>query len=159
MYKRQDIVLHVLDASEPLTPDDETYLAEFTERPRILVLNKSDLPNQLGQAEANDSITVSVSCLENHGIEELKDAIRNRIWDGKITSEMLEVMINSRHQEALRRAADSLQTTLEQLRAGTPLDLVAVDLRIGTNAVGEIVGRTTTEDLLDSIFSTFCIGK
>ena len=154
-----DIVLHVLDSSEPLTPDDETYLAEFTERPRILVLNKSDLPNRLGQAEANDSITVSVSCLENNGIEELKDAIRNRIWDGKITSEMLEVMINSRHQEALRRAADSLQTTLEQLRADMPLDLVAVDLRIGTNAVGEIVGRTTTEDLLDSIFSTFCIGK
>ncbi len=78
---------------------------------------------------------------------------------GEITSEMLEVMINSRHQEALRRAGGSLQIAREQLRAGTPLDLVAVDLRIGTNAVGEIVGRTTTEDLLDSIFSTFCIGK
>ncbi|MDA7624535.1 tRNA uridine-5-carboxymethylaminomethyl(34) synthesis GTPase MnmE, partial [bacterium] len=63
------------------------------------------------------------------------------------------------HQEALRRGGDSLQTALEQLRAGTPLDLVAVDLQIATDAVGEIVGRTTTEDLLDSIFSTFCIGK
>jgi len=149
----------VLDASEPLTTDDETYLAEFADKPRILVLNKSDLPNQLGQAEANDNPSVSVCCLDGQGIEALKDAIRNRVWDGEITSEMLEVMINSRHQEALRRAGGSLQTAREQLRAGTPLDLVAVDLRIGTNAVGEIVGRTTTEDLLDSIFSTFCIGK
>ena len=154
-----DIVLHVLDASEPLTPDDESYLAEFADRPRILVLNKSDLPGRLGQAEANGSPAVSVSCLDGQGIEPLKEAIRNQVWDGEITSEMLEVMINSRHQEALRRAGVSLRTALEQLRAGTPLDLVAVDLRIGTNAVGEIVGQTTTEDLLDSIFSTFCIGK
>ena len=154
-----DLVLHVLDASESLTTDDETYLAEFADKPRILVLNKSDLPNQLGQAEASGSPSVSVSCLDGQGVEALKDAIRNRVWDGEITSEMLEVMINSRHQEALRRAGDSLQTAREQLRAGTPLDLVAVDLRIGTNAVGEIVGQTTTEDLLDSIFSTFCIGK
>ena len=152
-------MLHVLDASEPLTTDDETYLAEFADKPRILVLNKSDLPNQLGQAKDNGSHSVSVCCLDGQGIEALKDAIRNRVWDGEITSEMLEVMINSRHQEALRRAGGSLQTAREQLQAGTPLDLVAVDLRIGTNAVGEIVGRTTTEDLLDSIFSTFCIGK
>ena len=102
---------------------------------------------------------MSVSCLNGQGIEPLKESIRNQVWDGEITSEMLEVMINSRHQEALRRASESLRTALEQLRAGTPLDLVAVDLRIGTNAVGEIVGQTTTEDLLDSIFSTFCIGK
>ena len=72
---------------------------------------------------------------------------------------MLEVMVNSRHQEALNRAKTALQTALGQLREGAVLDLVAVDLRIATNAIGEIVGKTTTEDLLDSIFSTFCIGK
>ena len=154
-----DIVLHVLDASEPLTPDDESYLAEFADRLRILVLNKSDLPSRLGQAQANGSPAVSVSCLDGQGIEPLKEAIRNQVWDGEITSEMLEVMINSRHQEALRRAGVSLRTALEQLRAGASLDLVAVDLRIGPNAVGGIGGKTTTEDLLDSIFSTFCIGK
>ena len=76
-----------------------------------------------------DSPSVSVCCLDGQGIEALKDAIRNRSGTGKITSEMLEVMINSRHQEALRRAADfTPNSTLEQLRADTPLDLVAVDL-------------------------------
>ncbi len=154
-----DLILHVIDASEALTSDDQVYLADFDGKPRILVLNKSDLPNRLDQTESKGSPIVSVSCLNGQGIEPLKESIRNLVWDGDITSEMLEVMINSRHQEALRRASESLRTALEQLRAGTPLDLVAVDLRIGTNAVGEIVGQTTTEDLLDSIFSTFCIGK
>ena len=154
-----DLVLHVLDTSEPLTPDDQRHLDEFAGKPHLLVLNKSDLPNRLAQAMNNGQPAVSVSCLDGSGIEALKDAIRNQIWDGEITAEMLEVMINSRHQEALRRAAESIRTALEQLRAGTPPDLVAVDLRIGTNAVGEIVGQTSTEDLLDSIFSTFCIGK
>ena len=103
--------------------------------------------------------SVPVSCLNRDGIEALKDAIRASVWDGEITTEMLEVMVNSRHQEALNRAKASLQAALGQLRKGAMLDLVAVDLRIATKAIGEIVGKTTTEDLLDSIFSTFCIGK
>ena len=72
---------------------------------------------------------------------------------------MLQVMINARHQEALGRARAATQRTIEALRANQTLELVAMDLRIATNAVGEIVGKTTTEDLLDSIFAQFCIGK
>ena len=72
---------------------------------------------------------------------------------------MLQVMINSRHQDALNRARAATMRTLDALRADATLELVAMDLRIAVNAVGEIVGKTATEDLLDSIFSQFCIGK
>ena len=72
---------------------------------------------------------------------------------------MLQVMINSRHQDALNRARAATQRTLDAFRANESLDLVAVDLHIAVNAIGEIVGKTTTEDLLDMIFSQFCIGK
>jgi len=72
---------------------------------------------------------------------------------------MLQVMINSRHQDALKRARDAAQRTLEALRGNLTLELVALDLRIAVSAIGEIVGKTTTEDLLDSIFGQFCIGK
>ena len=154
-----DLVLHVLDASEPLPPDARERLAELADHKCIVVLNKNDLPAQLGQADMHGNQAVPVSCVSGDGVEALKDAIRTSVWDGEITSEMLEVMVNSRHQEALNRAKTSLQASLDQLRAGAVLDLVAVDLRIATNAIGEIVGKTTTEDLLDSIFSTFCIGK
>ena len=81
------------------------------------------------------------------------------VWSGEIKAEMLQVMINSRHQEALKRARSASQRTLEGLRSDLTLELVAMELRIAVNAVGEIVGKTTTEDLLDSIFSQFCIGK
>jgi tRNA modification GTPase len=91
--------------------------------------------------------------------ESLKDTIKNMVWSGSVGTEMLQVMINSRHQDALRRAREATERTIEAFREDLPLDLVAVDLRIAVNAVGEIVGKTTTEDLLDSIFSQFCIGK
>jgi tRNA modification GTPase len=72
---------------------------------------------------------------------------------------MLPAMINARHQEALRRARVGLGDSLASLRDGATLELIAMDLRIAANAVGEVVGKTSTEDLLDSIFSQFCIGK
>ena len=75
------------------------------------------------------------------------------------TAEMLQVAINSRHQDALNRARQSTHQAAAALAADATLELVAMDLRIAANAVGEIVGKTTTDDLLDSIFSQFCIGK
>lgn len=102
---------------------------------------------------------VDVCCLTGQGIESLKNAIKDLVWSGEIKAEMLQVMINSRHQDALNRARAATLRTLEALQANATLELVAVDLRIAVNAVGEIVGKTATEDLLDSIFSQFCIGK
>ena len=102
---------------------------------------------------------LKVSCLTGSGLEALKDAIKQTVWAGEIRAEMLQVMINSRHQDALQRARAATVRTAEALRAERSLELVALDLRIAFNAVGEIVGKTTTEDLLDSIFSQFCIGK
>jgi tRNA modification GTPase len=162
--EKAELILHVLDASEPLTGADEIYLTEFAAKKRILVRNKADLPKKLelsndSRFTIHDSRTVDVSCLDGQGIEALKDAIKNLVWAGKIEAGMLQVMINSRHQEALGRARAGAVRTLDALRADATLELVALDLRIAVNAVGEIVGKTATEDLLDSIFSQFCIGK
>jgi tRNA modification GTPase len=155
---RAELILHVLDASEPFTPADEKYLAEFAGKKRVLVRNKTDLPAKLELPESGGR-AVDVCCLTGQGIENLKDAIKELVWAGEIKAEMLEVMINSRHQEALSRAREGALRTLDALRSGATLELVALDLRIAVNAVGEIVGKTATEDLLDSIFSQFCIGK
>jgi len=175
---RAEFILHVLDASELRTSADEKYFAEFAGKKRILVVNKVDLPRKLelpaecgrprpqqsknvADAAVGDSRApvVEVCCLSGQGIEALKDAIKELVWSGEITAGMLQVMINSRHQDALTRARAATQRTLDVLRAGETLELAAGELRIAVNAVGEIVGKTTTEDLLDSIFSQFCIGK
>ena len=156
---RAELVLHVLDASEPVTPADREYLAEFKEKKRILIRNKMDLPERLLLPPDLAGPVVDVCCLDGGGIERLKDAIKELVWSGEISTDRLDVMINSRHQDALNRARTATQHTLEALRTGATLELAAMELRIAVNAVGEIVGKTTTEDLLDMIFSQFCIGK
>jgi tRNA modification GTPase len=156
--QKAEIILHVLDGSEPLTEADEKYLREFADKKRILVRNKMDLPAQLNLPVSALPI-VDVCCLSGKGIEALKDAIKNLAWSGEIKTEMLEVMINSRHQEALSRAREGTVRTIDTLRSGATLELAAMELRMAVNAVGEIVGKTATEDLLDMIFTQFCIGK
>ena len=153
-----ELILHVLDASQPLTNDDHIYFTELAGKKRVLVRNKIDLPIQC-QLPADLAPAVDVSCVTGQGVESLKDAIKSMVWSGEIKAEMLQVMINSRHQDALNRARAAALRTVEALRDNATLELVALDLRISVAAVGEIVGKTTTEDLLDSIFSQFCIGK
>ncbi len=186
-----ELILHVLDASEPLAEADREFMKESEGRKRILVRNKIDLPVKMELTQRNpksetrnpkeirnpksesaqspglegDEISeqelsvVDVSCLTGQGIERLKETIKERVFSGGIGAEQLEVMINSRHQETLGRARQATLRTLEALRSGLTLELVALDLRIALNAIGEVVGKTTTEDLLDIIFSQFCIGK
>jgi tRNA modification GTPase len=89
----------------------------------------------------------------------LKDAIRDAVWGGQVNAEMLEVAINARHQEALQRAREAAGKALEALDQDLTLELVAMELRTAAQALGEVVGQTATEDLLDRIFSQFCIGK
>jgi tRNA modification GTPase len=175
--ERAELILHVLDASEPLTAEDEKFLNEFAGKKRIVVLNKCDLPRRLsanalprspltpalspeGDREKGvGSRFVEVSCSTGAGLEALKDAIKAAVWSGGVAAEQLQVMINARHQDALRRAREAVLNTVTALREGHTLEVAAMELRLAVNAVGEVVGKTTTEDLLDMVFSQFCIGK
>lgn len=162
---KAELILHVLDASESLHAEDEKLLAEFAAKKRILVRNKMDLPVKLAfKSEIRNQKSeivpqVDVCSKTGAGVEQLKDAIKALVWSGSITAEMAQVTINSRHQDALKRACGSLRLALDALRGNASLEFVALDLRQGIAAVGEIVGKTTTEDLLDAVFSQFCIGK
>lgn len=156
---KAELILHVLDGSEPLAASDGELLREFAGRKRIVIRNKSDQALKLGLPEEVQPAPVAVSCVTGAGLEEVKDAIKESLWSGEIKAEMLQVMINARHQEALKRARESVLRTIDALRSDLTLELPAMELRIAANAVGEIVGKTSTEDLLDSIFSQFCLGK
>lgn len=159
MLQRAELVLQVLDVSEPLTATDRRYLSELTDRPRVVVCNKSDLAPQWTLPPDFPAPVVAVSCVTGAGVETLKEAIKNLVWQGEVQAEMLEVMINVRHQDALRRAMQATVNAHQALQTEASLELVALDLRIAVNTVGEITGQTATEDLLDVIFSQFCIGK
>ncbi len=156
---RADLILHVLDGSASLTEEDRRLLDEFAGTKRILIANKSDLPRKLSLPESEREPLTSASCVTPGGGDSLRDRIKEAVWAGEIRADMLEVMINSRHQDALRRASEAAERAKSTLEQGLTLELTAMDLRIATAAIGEIVGKTTTEDLLDSIFSQFCLGK
>ncbi len=154
-----DLVLHVIDNSQGKADYEEQLLNQFSHKTRIIVLNKADLPPAFSLPHNVSSPTVPVSCETGQGLESLRDEIKGAVWKGRVGGEMLEVMINSRHQDALNRAKHAAETTAQALANGLTLELVALDLRIAVAAIGEIVGKTTTDDLLDKIFNEFCLGK
>ncbi len=157
--ERAELVLHVLDGHEPLASDDALRLEDSLPRSRVIVVNKSDLPRRLVLPPRCEAEAVLVSCETGAGMELLCDAIQNRVWSGSMSAENIPVTINARHSEALRRAREALVRTMDGLRRNDTLELPAFELRIATNAVGEVVGATSTEHLLDMIFRQFCLGK
>jgi len=157
-----DLVLLVIDRSRPLQSEDLDLLARVQKKKALVVLNKIDLPARVTE-EALESAAVGlarvrISALKGDGIEELRKAIRDEIDSGVDTTD-LGVAPSLRHKEALDRASGHFQKSVSNLREGLPLEIVAADLQEGLEALGEIVGETTNEDVLDRIFSRFCIGK
>jgi tRNA modification GTPase len=157
--ERADLILHVVDTSQGLSDLENDLVEQHADRPRIIVLNKCDLERTNDLSESQVTQAVKISCQTGEGLETLKNQIKATVWSGNVAAEMSEVTINSRHQDALQRAREATLTTSNALKEGLTLELVALDLRIAVSAIGEIVGKTTTDDLLDKIFSEFCLGK
>jgi tRNA modification GTPase len=157
-----DLVLLVIDQSHPLHPEDLDLLARVRNKRAVVVLNKIDLPARVnGQALETMAVglhRVRISALTGEGIEELRKAIRDVITAGIDTTD-LGVAPSLRHKEALDRASGHFENSVSNLREGLPFEIVAADLQEGLEALGEIVGETTNEEVLDRIFSQFCIGK
>ena len=157
------LILMVFDASEPLTDIDIELLQEASSRSTILVLNKIDLaisitPKDL-QLHAPHKTVVQTSMLHGEGIEDLRSTVLQHVIGGDFVLGDSPIITNVRHDDALRRSQASLSHAIESLDAKMPPEFISVDLRSSLDAIGEIVGKTTTEDLLDRIFSQFCIGK
>jgi tRNA modification GTPase len=149
-----DLVLHVVDASAPRARNGGEPAA--WEGKRLLILNKSDLgENESWRSEEG----VRISCLKNEGIERLDDAIVDRITGGQAAHRHWAVAINARHQACLQIVRQHALAAREGLVEGRPPEFVAEDLRGALGAVGEIVGKVDSEEILGKIFSTFCIGK
>ena len=102
---------------------------------------------------------VQTSMLDGRGIENLKATLLQRIRGDNFVSDDSPIVTNMRHHDALHRAQKSLRIALKSIIGQMPLEVIAVDLRSSLDAMGEIVGKTTTEDILDRIFSQFCVGK
>ncbi len=149
--EQADLVIQVVDGSR--APTD---LKVFADRDSVLLLNKCDLGLQ---PRWNEFDGVRFSCKERTGLEELNQAIWDRVMGERVRLADVRVAINARHQSCLQRAKQLLVAGRRSLQDGKSPEFISIELRGALDAVGEVVGKLDTEDLLGKIFSEFCIGK
>jgi len=159
-----DFVLLMLDGSRELDADDIEIFGETEGKKRVVAVNKSDLPLRVSLEEVGrrfrDEPVIPISALKNEGIDDLKKTIYNSLLhrDVRTTPEHL-VVANIRHKTALSHVSDCLSNALKELENGISLEFIAFEIRSALGALGELVGETVTEEVLDRIFEQFCIGK
>jgi tRNA modification GTPase len=156
-----DLIVVVLDGSQPLAPEDKDVIAEAAESRHLIVLNKSDLGRfniEDVKSLGNGAPVISISARTGSGFDSLRRAVVEpfSINDSHETN---FVITNARHYDLLRRAETSLQASENLLEQRASEELVLVGLYDALRFLGEITGETTAEDVLSEIFSTFCIGK
>lgn len=158
-----DLVIAVLDSSRKLSEEDFEILENLDKKKAILILNKVDLNQKIEEEKIlqyveNDSI-IRISALNNEGIEILQNKIEDLVYNGEVKNSSDLVITNSRHKDALNKAYKSINDAIDAINQNMPFDFIEVDLKNIWDYLGYINGDTVTEDLLDSIFENFCIGK
>jgi tRNA modification GTPase len=158
-----DIALVVVDRSRPLNQYDLALLHDVHQRPAIVVINKTDLRPKASRKKiaglCEQLTTVEVSALTGEGLPKLTSAITEKITTAAATLTPAPIVPNIRHKALLTKSLGFLKSAASNLRNGSPLELVATDLSWAKAAIDEITGSKTSEEILDVIFSNFCLGK
>ena len=154
-----DLVLLVLNASEPLTEQDRSLIALSDMTNRIVLLNKTDLPEAI-EGEELPSDVIRISVLENQNIDQIEERINQLFFDNAgIIEQDATYLSNSRHISLIEQALQSLQAVNEGLEFGMPVDLLQVDMTRCWQILGEITGDAAPDELITQLFSQFCLGK
>ena len=159
-----DFVLLMIDGSRPLDADDMEIFEEIKEKKKVVALNKKDLPLKISiedvESRFQENPIISISCLRNEGIDDLKEAIYHYLVHRDVRSSPEHLIVaNIRHKTALSQMRDNLSNAVKGLEERTSPEFIAFEIRSALEALGEIVGETTTEEILNRIFEQFCIGK
>jgi tRNA modification GTPase len=157
-----DLILLVLDASQPLTAEDRYVIDQIKNRPFLVVVNKVDLPVRLETSlvqSLGSPRVIEISSLTREGFNFLETTIIEMVGLGEFHFDDRPILTRVRHKNALNQAREGLQTFQAGLISGNSEDLLAVDLRACLTALGEITGKTVSDEVIHGIFTTFCIGK
>jgi tRNA modification GTPase len=155
-----EIVLLVLDSSRQLNAADRDLAKQIQGKSTLLVLNKIDLPSRLRlPADLATVERVKISATTGSGLDTLREKLVSLAYSGKVGTTDVDVAINERQNALLQSSEKSLTESIDSFNSKQSLEIVAQQLRRSLNVIGEITGKTATEDVLSKIFSTFCIGK
>ena len=160
--KDADLILYVVDSSEPLSDEDRRILKLIEDKQAIVLLNKSDLAGQITKEEmeaAAKKPVVVFSAKEERGLPELSEAIYSLFFSGKLSFNDEIYITSARQKSALENALESLGKVEESIRGKMPEDFYSIDLMDAYEELGKVIGETVEEDLVNEIFSRFCMGK
>lgn len=157
--KEADLVLLVLNASEPLTDQDRQLLEISQDSNRIILLNKVDLPQQI-ELDEIPADHIKISVLKNQNINQIEERINALFFENAgLVEQDATYLSNARHISLIEKAVESLQAVNEGLAMGMPVDLLQVDLTRTWEILGEITGDAAPDELITQLFSQFCLGK
>ena len=162
MAKEADLILYVVDSSRPLDENDEEIISMLDSRKAIVLYNKTDLEPKVDMKALKERVNrpvISVSAKEETGIRELEKEIKNMFFSGEISFNDEVYITNARHKEALMEAAESLRLVKNSIEIDMPEDFFSIDLMNAYESLGRIIGESVGEDLVNEIFSKFCMGK
>lgn len=156
LIDKADLVLFLLNNNEDITPEDKNIINQLKNKNHIIVINKCDLTKKL---DLNDNDCVYISAKENIGIDDLKNKIKELYNLEKIETEDLSYLSSARSISLLKQAMQSLKNADKGIDDNYPIDMVEIDIKDSWNILGEIIGETYEEELIDQLFSQFCLGK
>lgn len=156
LIDKADLVLFLLNNNEDITPGDKNIINQLKNKNHIIVINKCDLTKKL---DLNDNDCVYISAKENIGIDDLKNKIKELYNLEKIETEDLSYLSSARSISLLKQAMQSLKNADKGIDDNYPIDMVEIDIKDSWNILGEIIGETYEEELIDQLFSQFCLGK
>lgn len=161
--EQADLILMMLDASRPLEQEDKEILSFIQGKHNIVLLNKADLEQKLSHAELEQYVSkkqiLSVSVKHNTGFDALIDAIKTMFFSGQTATADDALLGNTRHKTALFQAKEAMGRCLVTIQTRMPEDFISMDLQDASHALGEITGDVTDEEIIDRIFTKFCLGK
>ncbi|RIU93345.1 tRNA uridine-5-carboxymethylaminomethyl(34) synthesis GTPase MnmE [Oceanobacillus picturae] len=163
VLKESDLILFVLNHNEELSEEDEKLFEAIQGLEYIVIINKTDLEQNLDLnrvkelAEGNPIVTTSL--LVEAGIDKLEQAIADTFFSGEIDTGDLTYVSNIRHIQLLKQAKEALEDAMQGLEMEMPLDIVQIDVTRTWEFLGEIIGDTASDSLIDQLFSQFCLGK
>ncbi|HCT4627335.1 TPA: tRNA uridine-5-carboxymethylaminomethyl(34) synthesis GTPase MnmE [Staphylococcus aureus] len=158
-----DLILFVLNNNEALAQEDYTLYEVVKNEDVIVIVNKMDLEQNIDINEVKDMIgdtpLIQTSMLKQEGIDELEIQIRDLFFGGEVQNQDMTYVSNSRHISLLKQARQTIQDAIDAAESGVPMDMVQIDLTRTWEILGEIIGETASDELIDQLFSQFCLGK
>lgn len=162
-FNNADLVIVMIDASSPLSQEDRKIIEYASGKKTILLANKQDSGSVISEAELREMLPeaeiIETSMKEENSISAVEDKIEQLVFAGRASQENSLMVTSARHENLLRQSKSSINDAIAMAKAGEALDFIDVDVNKAYETLGEIIGESVNEDIIDEVFSRFCLGK